>query len=68
MDKAQAHQLAEMQAHEPDAACRTLHDTGFGNLADDWLASRQEFDLQHGRYHAGATELLLQAFARTRMC
>ena len=67
MDKATSQQLASMQAHEFNAACDVLRDSGFGELADDWIASRQEFEAERKLSPIDVSGALLQAYARMRM-
>ncbi|GHD03517.1 hypothetical protein GCM10007320_63700 [Pseudorhodoferax aquiterrae] len=68
MDKAETQRLSEMQAHEPTATCKALRDSGFADLAEDWIASRNEFEAQRKQSPVEVPGTLLQAYARMRMC
>lgn len=68
MDEAKAQQLSRLEPDEPDGVCRTLRDSGYGELADEWIDSCLAFE-QHA---ADQRELLskggLQAYARMKLC
>lgn len=44
MDLQQARALALIEEHRRDDACITLHDSGYGDLADQWLQASSEFE------------------------
>ncbi|WP_326540447.1 hypothetical protein [Pseudorhodoferax sp.] len=68
MDEADTQRLSKMQAHEPIATCKALRDSGFADLADDWMASRTAFEAQRKQSPVEVPGSLLQAHARMRMC
>lgn len=44
MDLQQAQALALMEESRPDTVRTTLHDSGYGALADDWLRASSDFE------------------------
>ena len=45
MDLHQAQALALIEEHRRDDACIALHDSGYGDLADQWLQASSEFEM-----------------------
>lgn len=43
MDLNQAQALARMEESQPDYICTVLQDSGYGDLADQWLIATSEF-------------------------
>ncbi|MFT3717581.1 hypothetical protein [Pseudorhodoferax sp.] len=73
MDVAQARTLAELEQNRPDAVCAILHDSGYGELADDWQAASSAFETAAEGCHAVASSAaedpivdagVLRAYAR----
>lgn len=44
MDLYQAQALALIEESQPDTACATLHDSGYGELAEHWLRASSDFE------------------------
>lgn len=44
MDYAQAQALSQLEEHQPDVARAILYDSGYGDLADQWLMASSEFE------------------------
>lgn len=68
MDATKAKALSAARRDRPAETCHHLRESGFGDLADDWTESRQEFssqlDVEKGHELSPAA---LRAFARMSM-
>ncbi len=45
MDYEQAQALAQLEEHRPEVTRSILYDSGYGDLADQWLTASSEFEV-----------------------
>lgn len=72
MDLNQAQALARMEESQPDYICTVLQDSGYGELADQWLTATSEFQSAARQPHTAdlqeheTSSTVVRAYAR--MC
>lgn len=74
MDLNQAQALARMEESQPDYNCTVLQDSGYGDLATQWLTATSEFQTAARQSHAAdlqehdASATVVRAYARMCVC